>query len=335
MSVLVAGGLGFVGAHICRYLVEAGEDVVAYDVTSRIPKTILEMDENKRSKIKVVLGSVTDVGTLLRTVKENNVTGIISLAVIMEAADVMPPEAFRVNVGGCINVCEAARLMDLHRVVYFSTQGVYGAQKDLKPLKEDASVNPTAGIYHVSKYMAELAGNQYSRQFGVSFAAIRPYAIFGPGQQLMLALNVILANAMKNEALSWARGGDHPIDYTYVKDVAAAAVAVYNAKKPRYQVYNVSGGKLTTMREIVNIVKEHFPAAPINVGPGYIGRFGAWDLSQILTGPLDNSRIISDLGFKPPYGFEKGLEDFIYNLKENSSEAEQMYVATRHLAQLP
>lgn len=337
MSILVTGGLGFVGAHICRLLAEAGEDVIAYDFTGRVPNAILEMEENYRKKIKLIRGSITDLVTLLRTIKENKTTGIISSASIIDGADSIPTETFSVNVGGCVNICEAARLMDLHRIVFFSTQGVYGAQKDLNPIKEDAPLNPTAGIYQLSKFLAEWVGNQYARQFSVNFVAIRPSFIFGPGQNvnIMYPLNVILANAMKNEAVSWSQGGDHPIDYSYVKDVAAGAIALYNAKKPAYLVYNLTGGKLVTTREIVDIVKKHFPTFPISVGPGYFEQFGAFNLAKILTGPLDNSRIMSDLGWKHPYGFKKGLEDYIEYLRKHPSEVEQMYVATRTMKPTP
>jgi nucleoside-diphosphate-sugar epimerase len=316
-------------------LAEAHENVVAYDVTSRIPNTILDMTGEDRERIRPFLGSIADLATLLRAITENTVTGVISLAVITEeTADLMPSETFRVNVDGCTNVCEAARLMDLRRVVYFSTQGVYGFQKDLIPLGEDAKVDPSAGVYQLSKYVAELIGTQYAQQFGVSFVAVRPSFVFGPGQREMFPLNVILANAMRNESLNWPQGGDHPIDYSYVKDVAAGAIAAYNAKTPRYRVYNLTGGKLTTTQEIVYVAKKHFPAAPIEVGPGYFDRFGVWDMRKILTGSLDNSRIMSDMKFKHPYGFESGLNDFIAYLKKYPSESEHMYVATRQLTQL-
>lgn len=331
MSILVAGGLGFVGAHVCKTLAEKKHDVVAFDIVARIPSTITELPKNVRNRIRIVPGSVTDLATLLNAVKNHNVDGIISLAVVMEIADLMPSEAMRVNVGGCVNVCEAARIMDLRRVVYYSTQGVYGATKDLKPLPEDSQLNPTAGIYQLSKYMCELVGKQYSTQYGLSFVAIRPSFIFGPGQREMFPMNVLLVHAIKGIPLSWKEGRQHPIDYTYVKDVAYGTALAYEAPKPKHSIYNITGGKLVTNNDVIKILKKQFPGARLKVGAGLMSRFGAWDMRKILSGPMDLTRAKNDLGFRHQYGYEKGIFDFIDYLRTHEAEMNAMASAVKQL----
>ncbi len=322
MSVLVVGGSGFIGSYVCRILADRGEQVVSYDVSTKPPTALLDAAHDVREKVKLVGGTVSDIPTFFRTIKENDVRGIIYAAAVLLEADQMPTEALKVNVEGLANACEAARIFDLRRVVYFSSQGVYGARRDMNPVPEDSTLLPTAGMYQMTKYLAERLGQQYEQQYGVGFVAIRPSMVFGPGQRLYYPLNMVLAHAAAGAPLKKPDGAEHPIDYTYVKDCAEGAVLAYQSEKTRHSAYNISSGMLTTNSQVVQIVHKSYPGFRAEIGGGLIGSPILW--KRILTGPLDLRLARRDLSYEPRYGVDGGLADYSSHLKSHPEELKRM-----------
>ena len=328
MGILVVGGSGFIGSHLCRILAERGEEVVSYDVSARPQGALLDAPENVRAKVKAVGGSVNDIPKLFRTIKDNKVEGLVYVAAVLLEADEMPTEALRVNVEGVANACEGARLFDLRRVVYFSSQGVYGARDVLEPVSENATLVPTAGMYQMTKYLAERLGQQYERQYGVSFVSLRPSMVFGPGQRLYYPLNMILAHAVARTSFARPNGADHPVDYTYVKDCAEGAALAYKSEKIKSPAYNISSGRLTTNAQVAEVVKKLYPGFRAEMGSGLIGSPILW--KRILTGPLNLELARRDLGYRPQYGVEGGIADYSSYLNAHPQELLQMTSALVH-----
>jgi nucleoside-diphosphate-sugar epimerase len=328
VGVLVVGGSGFIGSHLCRILAEHEESVVSYDVSVKPQGPLLDAPDNVRARVKLVGGSINDTPTFFRTIKDNEVEGIIYAAAVLLEADDRPTEALKVNVEGLANACEAARLFDLHRVVYFSSQGVYGARDNLDLVSENVTLNPTAGMYQMTKYLAERLGQQYEKQYGVSFVAIRPSMVFGPGQTLYYPLNMILAHAAARTPFERPSGADHPIDYTYVKDCAAGAALAYKSKKTRSTAYNISSGKLITNAEVTLSIEKLYPGFHAEIGGGLIDTPILW--KSILTGPIDLQLARSDLGYEPHYGVEGGLADYSSYLNAHPQELQRMTTALVH-----
>ena len=328
MGVLVVGGSGFIGSHLCRALAESGERVVSYDILAKPQPVLLDAPDNVRAKVKLVGGSVNDTPRLFRAIKDNKIEGIIYVAAVLLEADDMPTEALRVNVEGVANACEGARLFDLRRVVYFSSQGVYGARNGLDPVSENSALAPTAGMYQMTKYLAERLGQQYEKQYGISFVALRPSMVFGPGQRLYYPLNMILAHAAARTAFARPNGGDHPIDYTYVKDCAEGAALAYRSERSKSPAYNISSGRLITNAEIAETIKKLYPGFRVDIGGGLIDSPSLW--KSILTGPLDLELASRDLGYRPRYGVVGGLTDYSSYLNVHPQELLQMTTALVH-----
>ncbi|MFC2022395.1 NAD-dependent epimerase/dehydratase family protein [Chloroflexota bacterium] len=130
MAYLITGGTGLIGSNIIRHLVKEGEQVVVYDWFPE--KSLLEqlLNEDEKTRVKIVQGDVTDLPHLIHTVKENDVNIIIHMAgLLVEDSKANPPLAVKINCEGTINVFETARLLGLRKVVWASSMSVFfGAQ---------------------------------------------------------------------------------------------------------------------------------------------------------------------------------------------------------------
>jgi len=155
--ILITGGAGFIGSHVCRYLLEKNQDVLIYDLISQEELKIIEKlrFQNIVEKIKIIHGDICDFPLLLQTIKENNIEKIIHGAAItfIPTAIKNPSLTFKVNVEGTFNVLEAARILDLKKILYISTSSVYGNfQKEL--IDETHSLEPK-DIYGATKLAAD------------------------------------------------------------------------------------------------------------------------------------------------------------------------------------
>ncbi len=308
-SILVTGGTGLVGAYSAKKLADEGLDVVCLDSAPR------QIDFIQDWNIPIIRGDVRELGDLIRIVRQYPVADVIHTAAVASesACRTNPVNSFEVNVKGTLNVAEVSRLKDL-RLIYLSSQAVYGDLhwKDLTPIKEEEAPRTICGVYASHKMMGETIVKSYSQIYGLSTLILRPTWVYGPGQTTVQnPVSIILEKAIKKEPFILKEGGDHPLPYTYVKDLAQAVLLSIRTKNPKHSVFNVDGGRLVTVREVAEAVREVIPDAKIEVGPGY------WPTISQQTpvrGPGDLTRARQDLGYESRYNIREGIREFAQHL---------------------
>ncbi len=320
MTVLVTGAAGYIGSNIVRTLLEQGEEVVGFDVAPPPPFTVVDP---LAGKFPFELGSVVDLNRLLNVIKQYKVDAILHLAAIMGGAKERPLETVRVNVEGTINVLEAARIMDLRRVVCTSSFAASGSTgKDpsrLIPEDEYAlPVNAKDGIapYASTKLMCEELTNMYRYQHGVDGVILRPARVYGPGRapgrSAGIPMEALFELAVAGNPVDIPQGRDSQIDLTYVKDEVSGYLLALRAKELPNWLYNISAGRVYGIGEIADAINRAFPQVKINVGPGpWLGVAA----SDPHTGPLrpasDISRAQRDLGYEPKFAdLDKAIPDY-------------------------
>ncbi len=323
MSILVTGATGLVGSNIVRLLIEQGRDVVGHD---RLPPVEPSVLTPFKDRLKLEIGNVAELSQILHVIKRHHVEGIIHCAgMVGDVTNQFPVETIQVNILGCANMLEAARIMGLGRVIIYSSSGVMGAPEDLvTPRKEEEIVLPAIGMYVATKLACEQVVATYRQFYRVDTFAVRPRCVYGPAQQryrLPLPIYHVLEDVLAGKPVVRETGGDTSFDYTYVKDLAKGTVQAYDSKSPSYYVYNLSRGKNTKMSEVCDVLKRLFPKVRIEVGPGL------WD--GILargqqTGsvyrssqrpPQDITRARKDFGYNPTWDVDRALPDWVRWLK--------------------
>jgi CDP-glucose 4,6-dehydratase len=257
-SALVTGGLGFVGAWLCRELLGRGQRVVSLDRAAREGRpsglALLGIED----QVVEVEGDLLDPDLLARTLASHQVSVVFHLAAqtIVGTAATSPAPTFETNVRGTWTLLEACREQAVERVVVASSDKAYGTHDDL-PYREDFALRPTAP-YESSKAAADLIARSYWHSYGVPVAVTRFANIYGGGDTNF--------SRLIPEAVSAALDGRSPVlrsdgsperDFLYVEDAAGAYVAIADAldrDEVRGEAFNAGGGRPYPVREIVELI---------------------------------------------------------------------------------
>ena len=297
MDVIVFGGGGLIGSYTTADLCELGMDVAVFSRSQ--PKGILRSYEDR---LRWIHGDVGDAEQVARAVAETGARRIVHLAAALQFdCDRTPDVAMRINVGGVLNVLQAARTCDVERVVFASSGAAYGVRADRQ--HEEMPVGPEITIYGSSKVLAEQIGNRYAEQHGFGFVALRFNMTFGPGNVTSPGMAKVIQDitgAMDGSDVIMAEvGGEIRRQLTYVRDSAAATVLALTHPKPSHRVYNVAGPdeNYVSLNELTEIMRQVAPECGTVTFTGRGREAGA----------VDTSRIRRDLGFEPRYSIADGL----------------------------
>lgn len=314
--VLITGGSGFVGCYVASDLVERGDAVVNYDIrpTSREMSWFLG---DKLAQIPFEQDSIEDLPGLITTCRKHKIEKIVHCAGIVDPQYLLhrPFEAYRVNLGGTLNVLETARILEISKVVFISSNGVFTAKR-YEPIDEEHPVllpneGPGNGPYSIAKIAGEAFGLSFHSTFGLDFIALRPSAVYGFGMLYPMYIKPMVENSLRGLPTRFETGRDFPRDYTYVTDVAQAVIRALDipAEKVEDRIFLVATGqKLTTPGKLEGIVKGLIPGADIEVGPGLT----EWNKKEIkYRGMINISRARKQLGYDPQYDMRAGIKAFI------------------------
>jgi len=309
MSYVITGGTGFIGSHIARHLVREGEKPVLYDLYPDV-----NMIHDIRKKVTLIHGDVTNIADLIRTLRGEGAKCVIHMAYFFtRPAQKNPLKATEVNCVGTVNVFEAARLLDVEKVVWASSVAVYGSREKYNrfPLTEEDPVYPTT-LYGACKVYNEFTSELYRRQYGLHCIGIRVSGAYGWG---MWNRNDSLSNFLFDLFLKGAKGkacvvknGDIVFDWHYVKDIAKAFVLGCR-KTTQHGIFNATGFRHKVV-EAVEIFRKLVPNPMIKVLPhdstdDYIEDYPA----------CDSSLIKMELGYSPEHGLEEGIQDYLSDIR--------------------
>ncbi|MBB4296085.1 UDP-arabinose 4-epimerase [Rhizobium leguminosarum] len=263
--ILVTGGAGFIGSHICKALARAGMVPVAYDNLSTGHADSVRWGPLIRAEL-------ADAATLRRTLAEFSPDCVIHCganAYVGESVE-MPRKYYRNNVVGSLTLLEACLDQDIERIVFSSSCATYGVPASL-PIREESPqlpVNP----YGRTKLIFEMALEDFAAAYGIRFAALRYFNAAGADPEGELAERhqpethliprALLAAAGRLEWLD-VFGTDYATedgtcvrDYIHVSDLAQAHLAAVNhlmADGGSLSV-NLGSGRGTSVREILDAI---------------------------------------------------------------------------------
>jgi UDP-glucuronate 4-epimerase len=257
---LVTGALGCIGAWTCALLAEEGTDVVGFDYGADNRRLRQATD----AEIPLVQGDIVDGKAFARLLDEHAITHVIHLAaLLLPQIKPDPPYGTAVNIGGTVNVLDAAKTRGI-QVAYASSAAVYSTVDDTGgPVSNDAIGHP-ATFYGVHKQACEGMARIYWSEEQVPSIGIRPWIVYGPGRDHGLTASPTLAMAAA------AAGEDYRISFggrtqlQFAPDVARVFIAAARAAREGARVFHL-GGPAVSLTEVAAAIEAAVPDVSITV----------------------------------------------------------------------
>ena len=313
--ILVTGGLGFIGSHTVRALLDSGEDCVVTQHRKTSVPDFLRAEIGTRVIVEPV--DITDGDALRAIGSRHPITGVVHLAdsavaqvvsTLMTAA----PLRFSHLLLGLGNILDASIDWGVSRVTIASTVGVYGGV-GAGPWREDMLL-PLASTHGIPamKKIAETLGSFAGTQTGLPVVFVRPSSIWGPGgrsSSFVSALPELVHAAARTGEASVLQGkqlfADDVADLCYVKDCAKAIALVQLVRTLNHSIYNIGGGRSVTNAELVASIRRSAPDFTMELSPG------TSTLGQPDDAFLDLTWLRADTAYASDYSFDEAIADYI------------------------
>ena len=265
-TILVTGGAGYIGSHVCKALGNAGYLPVVYD----------DLSNGRREAVRwgpLEVGDLDDGARLAACLAEHRPEGVIHLAGFIAAGEsvVAPAKYYANNLRGFLTLLDSMRRYGIGRIVFSSTAAVYGAPSGL-PIRESAPIRPVNPYGH-SKAMCEQILQDYAAAYGLRSVSLRYFNAAGadPEGQLgechepethLIPLVLEAAAGIRNGIDLYGDGyptrdGTCVRDYVHVADLAAAHVLALRKMEGAAVVaaYNLGNGQGFTVLEVIEAAK--------------------------------------------------------------------------------
>jgi len=203
----------------------------------------------------------------------------------------------RCNIEATQKLLEAARSVQLPRLVYSSSSSVYGNARAM-PMSEDAKPQPVSP-YGVTKLSAEQLCDLYYYNYGLSCISLRYFTVYGPRQRPDMAFHKFIRAGIAGQPIEIYGDGEQTRDFTYVDDAVEANVAAWRTPRP-HGVYNVGGGATVTLRHVIATIESA-------LGRKLEARFLPKALGDVDHTHADTRRAAAELGFRATIRTETGI----------------------------
>lgn len=318
-TILVTGGAGFIGSHLCERLLKEGNKVLTIDnfndyYDPSIKRSNIEEIKNtcKENHIPVdnfvvFEGDIRDKN-FLKEVFSNKIDSIMHLAACAGVRPSIenPSLYYDVNITGTVNLLEKCRESNIKQFVFASSSSVYGNNEKV-PFSESDRVDNPISPYAATKKSGELLCHTYHHLFDMNIACLRFFTVYGPRQRPDLAIHKFTNLILEDKEIPFYGDGSTSRDYTYIDDIVTGIVSSINyvdREEKIFEIFNIGGDKTISLIEMVTTIEETLgKKAKLNkmpMQPGDVNRTCA---------DISHSREI--IGYEPETRFKDGIEKFV------------------------
>lgn len=322
-GILITGGAGFIGSHLCEALLKSNNKVYVIDnfndyydpriKRNNIREIEFSMMKNKisQSRFQLYEGDIRDKNVLDKVFK-SKIDIVIHLAAMagVRYSISNPKLYYDVNIMGTLNLLKKCKENDINKFIFASSSSVYGNNKKV-PFSEADNVDFPISPYAATKKSGELICYTYHHLYNMSMACLRFFTVFGPRQRPDLAIHKFTKLIMEDKPIPFYGDGSTERDYTYVEDIVGGILNTIKwIDKPecKYDIFNLGGDHTVSLKEMVETIeaalgkKAKYKMLPMQ--PGDVNRTCA-----------DISHSKEKIGYEPKVSFTAGIIRFIYWIK--------------------
>jgi len=318
-NMLVTGGAGFIGSHLCEKLLENNYNVICLDNFNDYydPKikedNIAESLKNKN--FTLVKGDILDKGFLENVFSKYNIDKIIHLAALagVRPSLIEPQKYIDMDVKGTVNLLEMARKYKIEQFIFGSSSSVYGINFKI-PFSEDDRVDLQISPYATAKRCAELYCATYHYLYRIPTTILRFFTVYGPRQRPDMAIHKFTRLMSQGKSISMFGDRKSERDYTYIDDIVDGILKAMQ-KTYKFEIFNLGNSTTIKLRDLINCIEDKLKIrAKIEQLPKQPG--------DVPITCAEISRAKRMLGYNPLTSIEEGIENFVkwYLIKRNFLE---------------
>jgi NAD dependent epimerase/dehydratase len=312
MKVLLTGADGFIGSHLTESLVREGYEVRAFVLYNSFDSRgwLDHCGADVRGHFEVLAGDIRDPHGVREALHGCDAVLHLAALIAIPYSYHSPDTYVDTNIKGTLNVLQAARELDVQRVVHTSTSEVYGTAQFV-PITEE---HPLQGQspYAASKIGADQLALSFFRSFGTPVTVLRPFNTYGPRQSTRAVIPTIITQIASGRR-QISLGAAYPTrDFNFVSDTAAAFVAALSCPQGVGEVINVGTGFEISIGDTAQLIAELMNVNVSVVTEESRLRPQDSEVERLCASAEKASRL---LGWRPQYrgaeGLRRGLEETI------------------------
>ena len=307
-GILITGGAGFIGSHLCERLAAEGREVICLDVFDSFysKKVKLRNIDSLKDAANFHLyeGDIRDPAVLEDLFGHHRVEAVVHLAARagVRPSLEMPRLYTDVNLTGTATLLEHARNFKVGRFLFGSSSSVYG-NIDRIPLVETERTDEPVSPYAATKRAGELLTYTYHHLYGMDVSCLRFFTVYGPRQRPEMAIHKFTRLIDQGEAVPLFGDGSSARDYTFVDDIVAGIVAALERSRG-YEIFNLGRSEVVSLKDLIG----HIEAALGKKAKIVFQSEQPGDVRQTCA-DLTHSR--KGLGYEPQIGIQEGIRRFV------------------------
>jgi UDP-glucuronate 4-epimerase len=263
-NILVTGGAGFIGSHLCERLLSDGVKVICLDNFDSFydPNIKIGNVEGVKKKFperfELVTGDIRNPEHLQEAFQKHPLDLVVHLAA---RAGVRPsisdPLLYQdVNIRGTVVLLEFCKAHGIKDFIFASSSSVYGENQRVPFTEEDLDILPISP-YGATKRAGELLCYSYHYLYGMNIACLRFFTAYGPRQRPEMAIHKFTRLIDRGEKIPIYGDGSSQRDYTYIDDLVDGILAVLRYHRG-FEVYNLGESQTTSLTELIRMIEEAF-----------------------------------------------------------------------------
>lgn len=307
-KVLVTGADGFIGSHLVEHLLEEGYDVKAFVLYNSFNSYgwLDTLPKEKLKQIEIFSGDVRDPNGVRVAMQGVDTVYHLAALIAIPYSYHSPDNYVDVNIKGTLNILQAAKMLNIERVLVTSTSEVYGTAQYV-PIDEK---HPFQGQspYSATKIGADRIAESFYRSFNMPVTIVRPFNTFGPRQSARAVIPTIITQLLNGEHQIKLGDLTPTRDLLFVKDTVKGFSAIANSEKTIGEEINIATQSEISVGDLAQkIINQINPAAKIVTDEQRLRP----EKSEVMRLFGSNQKLIQLTGWKQSYSFDQGIQETI------------------------
>jgi UDP-glucuronate 4-epimerase len=305
MKIIVTGAAGFIGYHVSKRLLDAGNEVVGIDNLNDYYDPALKSARleilNKNINFHFYKLDICDFTALKECI--GNAKIIIHLAAQAGVRYSLenPFSYVQSNVVGHLNILEVCRnIKDFERLIYASSSSVYG-QNTKMPFSVEDRVDQPASLYAATKRADELMSHTYAHLYGINTIGLRFFTVYGEYGRPDMAPMKFTKKIIDGDVIDVYNHGDLKRDFTYIDDVVDGVIASIRSPLDGNKIYNLGNNNPEKLMDFISILEKH-------IGKKAVLNMMSMQKGDVYETYADITESKRDLNFSPKTSLDLGLK---------------------------